>query len=303
MLKINDKFWVRSALPSIQLEGTPFLQQKIIDFGGASSFESALVIMLLGAADLLDQDGEVIVACRENLGVLGAPSVSRVTKVNFRSSLVANGIDHKLLDKYLQRSQAQQSYYKEILLEFSHYFWRKSLGQHTIAFLHLYRFLERISYVFPITYALNTNDFRDTFESFRGFLNGDKSGELKFFKNFVDASLDEEQLDSDVLIDLNQLLESHAQVACLLIRRNVSPEDIVGEPSVVGVTVRCRSLVTLLINLRNRFFHATSGHSANITMDQLYDPDQFFLPLNSVLANWLAIIYFRTLAAKSERYS
>ena len=134
MLKINDKFWVRSALPSAQLEGTPFLQQKIMEFGGASSFESALVIMLLGAADLLDQDGEIIVACRENLGILGAPSASKVTKVKFRSSLVANGIDHRLLDKYLQRSLSQQSYYKEILLELSHYFWRKSLGQHTIAF-------------------------------------------------------------------------------------------------------------------------------------------------------------------------
>jgi len=304
MLEINDMFWVRSSIKCAQPEGTLFHQQTLHEFGRRSSYEAALVLILIGAGDILDATGRVLFRCRKNLGILGGPVIGvRMTKKKLLAEMHAAGLDDILVDKYIQRSRSQQAYYKEILLELVHYFWRTSSGQHTIAFLHLYRFLERISYVFPMAYAMKSDDFRGTFDSLKSYVNGDKSGELKFFQNFIEVALDQEQLDSNVHIDFNQLSARLGAEACGILRRNLDSDSFVGDPDATGAVIKCRSLIVLLINIRNRFFHATSGHRFNITMNQVDDPDKFFMTINGAILNWLSVVYFNTLSAKSERYS
>lgn len=302
MLQINDYYWVRAAFDAVEPPGTIFRTQRIEDFGAASSFEAALILFMIGAADILDDSGRVIAKRRVNLGVSGAPKVGP-SKKTFFASASHIGLDIPLVDRYLQRSRAQQNYYRELTLEVLHYAHRSKRGQHTVAFLHLYRFLERVSYVFPITYALKSEDFKGTYDSFRAYIAGEKSGELKFFQKFQTVAIEKDVREASMRFDFQSLPFDGEKSGYALVKKFSSDICFMSENINRDITIQSQGVVELAINLRNRFFHASSGHTENVSLVELADPDGFFARINENFLNWLAIVYFQTLIAKSERYS
>ena len=302
MLKVNDCHWVRAAFKTEAVpEETP-RSQRIENFGAASSFEAAIIVALLGAADLLNEQGAVVLKQRRNYGVLGAP-VTRGSRRDFLKALEALDLDRDLINRYLRKSTTQQSYYRELLLELLHFFVRTARSQHSLAFLHLYRFLERVSYVFPITYALKSDNFKGTYDSFKSFITGEKTGELRFFQNFQAEVLDDAVQEASVSFDFQSLPFGGEAAGYALVKRFSADDCLVSENPGVEVSIKCRGLVEFVVNLRNRFFHAGSGHALNISLAELSDPDGFFGRVNRNFLNWLGIVYFQTLSAKAERYS
>lgn len=301
MLKIDEVVWVRAAAGDPQPPGTLFHQQELLQFGPSSSFEAALVLILCGAADILNEDARIVVSQRKNFGVLGAPLNKPISKKKIASALEVVDLDGVVLDKYLQRSRAQQRYYKEILLEAVYFFWRTKRKNHVMGFLHLYRFLERISYVFPITYAISSEDFRGTYESFKKFVSGDTSGELKFFQHFQKECIDKDLRRASTRLNFGGLPYGGEFAGFNLVKKFIDERAVVSE-SAVELSFHSEAITGLAINLRNRFFHAGSGHSDNISLVELTDPDGFFGVINEALINWLSIVYFQTLISKVDRY-
>jgi hypothetical protein len=91
-----------------------------------------------------------------------------------------------------------------------------------------------------------------------------------------------------------------AQQAYRAIVKLLPPAAIVSQQPDQKLEVINEALVGLLINLRNRFFHFTSGHQDNISIRDVNTPNDLFVCVNPVLISWLAAIYFETLARRVE---
>ena len=59
-----------------------------------------------------------------------------------------------------------------------------------------------------------------------------------------------------------------------------------------NVSLKFIELGSLIINIRNRFFHLFSANRHNINADEIYNTDSFFELINSNIASWFAVIYF-----------
>jgi hypothetical protein len=299
--KINELFWIRAALKRLQDPATLFIDQDILEFGEVSSHEAGLILLLSGAADVLDRAAHVAVMQRQNLGVLGAPNVGPVRQAKLEEALLATELDLDALNRYLRKGVRQQAYYREISLEIVHFFFQRRNGRHTLAFLHLYRFLERIAFVFPITYAISSTDFKGTFSALKAYFAGDKGGELGFFARFQDAVLDPSLLSAPAEFDFDGLASQSRAYA--IARGLVKDDDVIDSKPESSMTLRFGAVAKFAIELRNRFFHAGSGHPGNISLIDVADPDAFFGRVNEHVANWFAVVYFQTLISKVERYS
>lgn len=304
MVKVDATRFITDNIGLTTTATYPISKQKLVELGPSSSEETALIRLLLGTASICSSSGAVIVESKTNYSILGAPPC-RIRSASGLEILLNNlQIDIAALDIYLQRSAiARKSFYIDLLSEITHHLERSQTGQGVVAFLHLYRFLERVSYAFPILYAYSNDDFKGMFDSFRAFIRDDKAGELNFFTNFLDKSIDAALLDSTVSINLSALLPSDQKPAFDIIHKFVKTEHIVSETKYMEIEIKSRALAPLLITLRNRFFHFTSGHKDNISLTSIPDPDAFFTSVNAIFLNWLAVIYFYTVRAKAERYT
>jgi hypothetical protein len=169
----------------------PITHQQIVDLGPTSSEEAALIRLLLGSVEIQHKSVRKKLNQRRNYAVLGGPATSVTKPDGLKKLLSARGIDSDELDRYLRKTLKQRAFYKDVLLELCHYFINASQGASVVAFLHLYRFLERISYSFPMSYAAATDDFKGSFQALREFLKGGtETGELKFFESFVTTAVD-----------------------------------------------------------------------------------------------------------------
>lgn len=303
MLQVDDHFWVQPAFPAVEPPGTVFKTQQLLKFGPSSSFEAALVLTLIGAGNILDGSGRRLVGSRLNFGISGSPKISANSEASVRKALQNVGLDVVSLDKYLQKSQKQQKYYRELLLEIVHALVRSKKGQHLAAFLHLYRFLERVSYVFPITYAISSEDYKGTYDAFKSFISGEKTGELKFFQKFQAASIEEALRKASMKFDFQGIPFGGEAGGYQVVKKFSSPALIVSEAVDLNVELESQGVIELAINLRNRFFHAGSGHTDNLSLVSISDPDAFFGRINGPVLNWLSILYFQTLISKAERFA
>lgn len=91
---------------------------------------------------------------------------------------------------------------KNLLLELSNYFHQKEIKSDALAFLHLYRTVELVSYCFPLYFASKSTSYERTYSSLKEFFTK-VEGELHFFKKFVNEHLFNN--DSTILDILNIL--------------------------------------------------------------------------------------------------
>lgn len=296
--KVDECFSITGSLKLTVTEEPPLPRQTISLLCSQSTEEAALIRLLLGTASIFHYKSEARWWQSKNYSILGAPEAEISSANGLKKLLKSVDIDDKKLNTYLRHSLKQRTYYKEILLEIVHFFHRNNNDEGCVAFLHLYRFLERISYAFPLTYSITTEDYKGTYDSLKDFF-GEGKGELGFFSKFIGAVIEKDLQDSTSTIKFNFSSEKENEVAIGIIRRCIKDADIKSDAS-GEIEVYNRSLMSLIVNLRNRFFHFNSGQAGNITLIELPDPDRFFQEVNSVCLGWLSVIYFSVLKKKVE---
>jgi hypothetical protein len=277
------------------------LTQSIVLLAEHSSSEAALIRLLSGTTNLLYLPSSLSIKQPLNHAILGSPRTSASTPKGFEQLLSRSDINIAALDQHLRIALKQGPFYTQLILEAAHYFHRTHLSQHCVAFLHVYRILERISFPLPVIYAAESDDFIGAFQALKNYVIGDKSGELKFFTKFAEAAIDRSLLDSTSTIRFsslqsNQRTKAYNKVLDLLDENAIDSKTYDSE-----IVVKNRALVSLLVNIRNRFFHFLSDHSGNFSLLDIPDPDGFFGCLNECFFNWLATIYFEILRRQLKR--
>jgi hypothetical protein len=277
---------------------TPSPHATILDLYSTPSIEARLIHLILGTTDFLHDHTTRRLKQKLNFAVLGAPEAQR-GKRGLKRALASQSIDLKQLDLYLSSSLAQNSFFKEIFDEFGRFYYLTSLKLHTQAFLHLYRALERISYSFPVAYAIKSKDYKGTFTSFKAYVSAkDNTGELAFFNAFVKEIVDDSILYAVVKLDVTSNSASTRSANYSTLKKIFSDEMILSSVDNSYIEVQYRYLISGFIELRNRYFHFMSSNPRNLTGKDLMNPDEFFSIVNFSFANWLCYIYFRVLDAR-----
>ncbi|CAJ0813222.1 hypothetical protein [Ralstonia flaminis] len=275
----------------------PVTLQTINSIGPNSSEEAVLIRLLLGTLQITHVPSGKSWRQKINYSVSGAPGIMLRGKPGVTKLLQSADIDSTQLEQYLKKSLRHRPYHRDILLEAVHYFYRTRTGNHCNAFLHVYRLLERISFVFPLIYASSTDDYKGTYEMLRDFFNGESKGELAFFSKFLKTTVEPVLLDSDSTVNLSPL--NNPQEGVKILKRFL--KNIKSETN-SHIEFANRDILPMLIGIRNKFFHFASGQGDNLTLVDVPDPDGFFSCVNQVLFNWIAIIYFVVLRKQIDRY-
>lgn len=192
--------------------------------------------------------------------------------------------------KFISITRADnRRFYSELLAELLHFFAQSNKGSHTAAFVFLYRTLERISFAVPLMYAATERDYCKTFKDLQNFLDA-KSGELGFFKKFINAGnfIDTGRLN--ILYDVNIVSPSGFTSDFY----NALDTLFTFDQSNQGIhqfKLKFSKIGDLLITLRNRFFHFRAGDGQpNITLIDVPNTDEFFGVINDVFISYLSVI-------------
>lgn len=286
------------ALIPIAATAAPLARPTITDLHSIPSEEAKLIHLLLGVSDFVHTPSGRYLKQRSDCSILGMPATRRGKSALLRA-LAAQSIDRRSLDSFLAKHILQNQLYGELFDEFARFFWFSSLKRHTQAFLHLYRALERMSYSFPIAYAIKSVDYKGTYNSFKGYLlNKEKAAELSFFRSFINEIVADSTLNASLRFDFGANSPSTLNAHYATLGRIFSGNQVVSSVQNVYIDVQYRSVVSGIIELRNRYFHFMSGDPNNLTGANLPDSDEFFSIVNPGFVNWLSYIYFRILEAR-----
>ena len=149
---------------------------------------------ILGVLDILKT------RCKSNLEVLPQYISDSFTLKDLSDVLLNKEVIHR-----------NKNFFDSLNNEYCNYYYHTDRDSHTVAFLHLYRVLEYISYTFPVMYASSTKDFSQSFELLKTLFSGEKDkGELKVFKDFIKKIISNERayrnlsIDIDIVSDLEE---------------------------------------------------------------------------------------------------
>ena len=184
-----------------------------------------------------------------------------------------------------------RKFYQDVLIEFSHYFIQTHRKCHTVAFIHLYRLLERMAFSAPLLYCKASTDYYGTFDDLKTLFNGiDKAGELGFLKKFLNQG----KLIDAVLLDSTYRLDFSAHVDKIQHWKSLSEhfnDFVTKDKATHQFEVKFREMIGLTTTIRNRFFHLRTGDGQkNISIQSLGDPNDFFSEVNKAVSSFIAMI-------------
>lgn len=202
-----------------------------------------------------------------------------------------------LSDVLLDRKTINRNkdFFETLNNEFCNFYYNTSKENHTIAFLHLYRILEYISYSFPVMYAASTTDFSESFDVLKTLFSGDKDkGELKVFKDFIEIVMSSEKEYQRLTIDINIVSNSedyNKKIYSTIIKicdKSFFDETKNTENS--KISIKFTEFSSFIITIRNRFFHLKNSQSNNIHSADIVDSDFFFGLINHKCAYFLSLV-------------
>jgi hypothetical protein len=195
--------------------------------------------------------------------------------------------DKDYLKKYLNFNRKNTDVYNLVLFELS-YFLCSQEHSPTTAFSHLYRCLEYLSYSFPLVYASKSKDYKGSFNNLKKFLTGDTSGELKFFRQFLNTLFSDEESTLNYTFEIDILITSSLEALKKDLAQAYSNIQYDFEDSVLKITFR--DILDLFVTTRNSYFHMLVGQGSKNFSSIDYDIDEYFRCINDSLLNWLSMI-------------
>lgn len=289
--QLTDRITVPAALAAAH---STLPQQSIYVLRDTCSEELKLIRLLLGNVKISYVSGASWVQAR-NFSRIGAPRVNFRTHKYIDRLLAPHSLTPADIDKHLRSTLPQRLYYGQLLAEALHFLRRTKENQHTIAFLHLYRFLEHISFAFPLLYAARTTNFSNAYTALRDFFGNNTRGELKFFEKFVESAIDSPIRQQTIKILFHTVDPAYIAKVFSNIERQLDENSIISTIADTEIEIRCQTLSGLCINLRNRFFHFLATDPTNISLNEIGEPDSLFECVNDHIFNWLAVLFFETL--------
>lgn len=269
--------------------------------------EVLLLRLLTGTLDIKNTTRSITFEQRINYTQFDYYKNARVSAKNIKDVFQADGIALSKVEKYYQESFkfGNRGLFKSLLLELSNFIYQKERQSHTTAFLHLYRSFELISYCFPLFYASKATSYEKTFVSLKEYFHK-VDGERPFFKKFVNDHLFKGDLRIDQTLPIEikaanaYLQEQYYKTLKKLCDDNKSIDLKSSTPN-TEIVISRRGLTTLIIDLRNRYFHLLTGDfNDNFNSGELAEIDDFFLLVNDIILNWIGVIYIQILKKTIE---
>ncbi|MBE0393885.1 hypothetical protein [Flavobacterium sp. PL002] len=268
------------------------------------SAEVILLRLLTGTLDFENTVNRTKISQRKNFTEVDFSVNSRISSklINEVFTIDSKKIRKAKIEGYYQHclTRGNKIFFENLLLEFCNYFYQTKKESHATAFLHLYRATELISYSFPLHFASKSKSYKSTYNSLKDFFTK-TDGELSFFKKFVNEHLfkDNPILDLDLSIKIeepNQNLKEQYYKAIKKLCDNNKNITIKSQTLNTEIVITRKGLTSLIIDLRNRYFHLLSGdYSDNFTSSDLSEIDLFYKNVNDIIINWLSLIYIEIL--------
>lgn len=308
-----NQFLIKEALSSSQLNRLP----NCLHFNfnvSQPNYEMLLLRILTGTVDIEHKlSGKIIKTrtnyCDYNLAKNSRLSATTLLKI-FKEGTYANEKDIPKIyyEKYYINfhKYGNQLFFKNLVDELCNYLHKQSLKSHSLAFLHLYRIIELISYTFPLHYTSRAKNYKKTFIQLKSYFNSlDKSdGELAFLKNFINNHLLEGQSILDIELDIHiSTSDITLQKIYFENLKKICDDNNFLKNSVPNsiITISRRNLISLLIIIRNRYFHLlTGGYQNNFDSTVLPESDLYFEIVNDIGLTWVAQIYLEIVLTNME---
>jgi hypothetical protein len=267
----------------------------------SADIELKLIRLLSGTCTLkCNEPLKTIVQRRNYLDALNTVH-TQVTSKTLKDCLAPFKLSD--LESYLNNTRfSNHALLNDLLFEYSYYFLQVSRENHTSAFLHLYRILEYISYSFPLVHASVSKNFQGTFKNLQSYFTKD-NGELGFLQKFISKLFDGDPIYSTT-VDVN-VNHSDIQIKKSIYKsyKKILPGDKVSfDDTRLQFSVEYADLISIIIMIRNRYFHFAIGGQRNIKSSEITYPDLFFKQINDNAFNWLSIIYFEVLKTLIDRW-
>lgn len=273
-----------------------------VNLNKTSYVEAKLIRLILGTCQVKSNNADITLNQNKNycnaLGTLNTNPTSRTFK-NLVSPLTLSDID-----KYLQKvKNTNYLLINDLLVEFSYFFLNENKGNHTSAFIHLFRILEFISYSFPLIHASTSKNYYGTFNSLKKFFTQD-GGELSFLIKFVNKLFETDPiLNTEVDIEVRYTIKPEVQTKIYKSYKRVLMSDkITFDDSTETFSFEYQYFIELIRSLRNRYFHFAVGGQKNIRSTEIEYPDIFFKQINDCAVNWLSIIYFEIFKTMVDKW-
>ncbi|WP_294317879.1 hypothetical protein [uncultured Chryseobacterium sp.] len=313
---INDDDVIFISNPSLKITGKSVPSYYLILRGIVGNIK----IKQLFRGDIFEQDYNYL-SLQKNISFSEEVMIKEITdeKKNAINNLV-NLLHRKTtfikLEKYLDdftltdlsnviadRNIARRNkiFFDNLNNEFLNFFYYSYKNNQTIAFLHLYRILEYISYTFPLLYSLKTKDFSKSFDSLRDLFNGDKDkGELKVFKNFIlnifakEKNYERTTIEIDILSESTEYNEIIFKMLKSICSNDIFESGLELENS--RLSIKFTEFSSFIITIRNRFFHLKNSQTNNILSTDIIDAEHFFSLINTKCAYFISLITFEIIS-------
>ncbi|MES3041178.1 MAG: hypothetical protein V4730_08500 [Pseudomonadota bacterium] len=215
-------------------------------------------------------------------------------------ALIADDYSAKQFSAFISSTNTNnRSFYKNILSEISYAIYYQEKGSHLSAFTFIYRALEHVSYAFPLIYVSKTNDFSKTYDFLKKLMAGDKNiGELGFLKRFIQTIYSGDSI-CESSVDFHMALSTEIEQNSIFntLEKLCAPEMIAASTNKPMVlSIKYLEVGSLLITIRNRFFHFMNGGVKNITSSDIEDIDVLFSLVNKNFLYWLSTIFLAVIS-------
>lgn len=256
--------------------------------------EAILIRLLTGTLKVSNSFTSEEFSQQVNYSKLGR-EYKRIPSVKPIKECLSNPLRLEDLESYLIKTKhTNDSYYILLIEEFCSYFISVSRRSYTKAFLHLYRILEYISYSFPLIFSSFSRDYFGTYNKLKNYFDTSKN-ELLFFDAFLEKTIDETLLESELEIDFSSLPTVLARNYYQIIKKYIGDANLITDIVNSRLSFQYKFLFKLIVDLRNRYFHFAVGGQRNIKSTEIIESDYFFKLINEEFLNWIAVIYFEIL--------
>lgn len=212
-----------------------------------------------------------------------------------------NYIEYEKINEFLLKNRTNNSIVKQILIELSNCLIKYDNKLFTSSFLHIYRCVENMTYIFPHIYAKCFNSYKGTYEALKDFFNSDKSEkELKMY-NILSDKLFDGSLLLNYSFEFDYSFLDDNDFATV---KNIFSNEYFAfqfEYYDKKIKIDFSNMFNFIITLRNKCFHMMEGTTNKYIKIDGLDFDILFKGIILEIVNWFSIVFVKLIARQFEQ--